>query len=70
MSVEESIVEVVEYGDPGTFVVRACLTADASGVLRSLDIVEDLLDDPTQLGQWADDRDGRWRGLAILNPFR
>ena len=28
---------------------------------------EDLLDDPTQLGPWADDAHGIWRGLAIMD---
>jgi len=67
MALEEAIIEVIEYADPRRFVIRVCATAEPSRLLGALDIAEDLLDEPGQLGPWADDRDGLWRGLAIVD---
>lgn len=67
MSLDEAIIEVIEYADVRGFVVRICATDDPGRLLGAIDIAEDLLDDPGQLGPWADDRGGRWRGLAIVD---
>lgn len=70
MALEEAILEVIEYADDRGFVIRICVTADPSRLLGALEVAEDLLDDPAQLGVWADDRDGLWRGLAIVDSPR
>lgn len=67
MALDEAIIEVVEYADARGFVIRVCAAADPDHLLNALDIAEDLLDEPAQLGRWADDRDGPWRGLAIVD---
>jgi hypothetical protein len=67
MNLDESIIEVIEYADVRGFVVRLCATADPGRLLRALDIAEDLLDEPGQLGPWAVHQGGRWRGLAIVD---
>lgn len=66
MNLDEAIVEVIEYADARGFVIRVCATAEPSRLLLALDLAEDLLDEPTQLGSWADGAAGRWRGLALL----
>lgn len=70
MNLYKAIIEVVEYADIRGFVLRMCATADPGRLLGALDIAEDLLDEPGQLGPWGDDRDGPWRGLAIVDSSR
>lgn len=70
MNLDEAIIEVIEYADPRCFIIRICATADPTCLLGALDIAEDLLDEPGQLGPWADDRDGVWRGVAIMDSPR
>jgi len=66
MSVDDSVADLIEYADPRGVVLRICVTAEPSRVLHALDIAEDLLDAPSQLGLWTVDEDGQWRGLALL----
>lgn len=67
MNLDEATIEVIEYADDRGFVLRMCTTGDPGRLLGALDIAEDLLDEPGQLGPWADERGGRWRGLAIVD---
>jgi hypothetical protein len=66
MSVDDSFVEVIEYADTRGVVLRVCVTAEPRRVLHVLDLAEDLIDAPTQLGVWTDHADGRWRGVAFM----
>lgn len=70
MALEEAIIEVFEYADDRGFVIRICITAEPSRLLGALEVAEDLLDEPAQLGLWAADRYGLWRGLAIVDSPR
>ena len=67
MSLEGAIVEINEYVDARGFVVRVSSSAAPEQALGALNDAEDLLDEPTRLGPWADDSDGIWRGLAIMD---
>jgi len=66
-TVEGAIIEVIEYVDARGFVVRVSSCAAPEEVLGALHDAEDLLDEPTRLGPWADDADGLWRGMAITD---
>ena len=66
MNLDGAIVELIEYADARGFVLRVCVTAEPSRVLHALDLAEDLIDAPAQLGEWAEDRNGLWRGVAVL----
>lgn len=68
MSLEDSLVEVIEYADAYRFLIRVCTSAAPERLLRAVELAEDLLDSPDQLGPWADDAAGPWRGLAITDP--
>lgn len=68
MCLDISLVEVIEYADVRRFLIRVCTTADPTRLLRAVELAEDLLDSPEQLGSWADDSAGIWRGLAITDP--
>ena len=67
MCLDMSLVEVIEYADARRFLIRVCTTADPVRLLRAVELAEDLLDSPDQLGSWADDAAGIWRGLAITD---
>lgn len=68
MNLDDALVEVLEYADERAFLIRLCATAEPSRLLEALELAEDLLDAPAELGPWADDAAGVWRGLAILAP--
>lgn len=70
MNLNEAIIEVIEYADARGFVIRVCAIAEPSRVLHALDLAEDLIDEPAQLGPWADCWEGLWRGLALVDPTR
>lgn len=66
LTVDDAIIEVVEYADARGFLVRVRTTDEPRRVLRALEIAEDALDAPTHLGPWADAGDGVRRGLAVM----
>jgi len=68
MSLQDSLVEVIEYADVCRFLIRVCTSATPDRLLRAVERAEDILDSPDQLGPWADDAAGLWRGLAIKDP--
>jgi hypothetical protein len=68
MNLDGAAVEVMEYADAHTFLIRVSSTAEPSHILEALELAEDLLDAPARLGPWADDATGLWRGVAILIP--
>lgn len=68
MSVRNSLVEVIEYAGARRFLIRVCMAAPPDRVLRAIELAEDILDSPDQLGPWADEPTGLWRGLAITDP--
>lgn len=65
MQVEDAPVEVVEYADARGLQIRICATATPVQLLRVVEAAEDVIDDPTKLGDWQSATDGRWRGLAL-----
>lgn len=67
MSIGNSLVEVIEYADARRFLIRARMSANPDRLLRAVELAEDILDSPYQLGPWADDATGLWRGLAITD---
>ncbi len=66
MSLDDAVVEVIEYADGRGVLVRVRVTDEPGRLLNGLDLAEDLIDSPAQLGAWADGPDGIWRGLAVL----
>jgi hypothetical protein len=68
MSLQGSLVEVIEYVDVCRFRIRVCTAAAPDRLLRAVELAEDILDSPDQLGPWADDAAGLWRGRAITDP--
>lgn len=66
MNLDGAIVELIEYADGRDFVLRVCVAAKPLRVLHALEMAEDLIDAPAQLGEWADGAHGSWRGLAVL----
>lgn len=68
MSLVGAIVEVVEYADTRDFLIRVRATAEPPLLREAVELAEDLLDTPEELGPWVDDATGIWRGLAILSP--
>jgi len=68
MAVSNSLVEVIEYAEARRFAVRVCMSATPGRLLQAVELAEDILDSPDQLGPWADDAAGLWRGLAITHP--
>jgi hypothetical protein len=67
MTVDNALVEVIEYAYIPRFLLRVFTTATPSRVLEAVELAEDALDDPTRLGPWADDSQGLWRGVAIVD---
>lgn len=65
MTLNDALVEVIEYADARSFLIRVCTSAQPERLLEAVEIAEELLDSPDQLGSWADDAGGLWRGLAI-----
>jgi hypothetical protein len=53
MQVEDAPVEVVEYDARG-LQIRICATATPVQLLRGVEAAEDVLDEPTRLGNWQD----------------
>jgi len=68
MSLVCALVEVVEYADTRDFLIRVRATAEPRLLREAVELAEDLLDTPEELGPWVDDATGIWRGLAILAP--
>ncbi len=65
MQIDDAHVEVVEYDDTRGLQIRICAAATPQQLLRGLEAVEDVLDEPTRLGAWQDTTEGRWRRLAL-----
>lgn len=68
MSLGDAFVEVIEYADTRDFLIRVRATAEPPLLREAVELAEDLLDTPEELGPWVDDATGIWRGLAILSP--
>jgi len=68
MSLVGALVEIIEYADTRDFLIRVRATAEPPLLREAVELAEDLLDTPDQLGPWVDDATGIWRGLAILAP--
>ncbi|KAA1426893.1 hypothetical protein [Nocardioides antri] len=66
MNLDDALVEVIEYDDARGFLLRVCMTAEPSRLFQALELAEDLIDAPKELGPWADQVAGRWRGLAVM----
>lgn len=67
MNLDNSLVEIIEYADTRRFLIRVCTSVAPDRLLRAIELAEDILDSPDQLGPWADDAAGLWRGLAITD---
>jgi len=65
MQIDDAPVEVVEYDDTRGLQIRICEGAKPDQLLRGLEAVEDVLDEPARLGAWQHTTEGRWRGLAL-----
>ena len=65
MQIDDADLEVVEYDDTRGLQVRVCATATPAHLLRGLEAAEDIVDDPSTLGEWRDTSEGRVRGLAL-----
>lgn len=65
MYVEDAPVEVLQYDDGRGIQIRICSTATPEQLLHGLEAAEDLVDEPTRLGDWKNTAVGRWRGLAL-----
>lgn len=58
MTLDDALVEVIEYADARSFLIRVCTSAQPERLLEAVEIAEELLDSPDQLGSWADDDRG------------
>ncbi len=65
MQVDGAPVEVLEYDDGRGIQIRICSTATPVQLFHGLEEAEDLIDEPTRLGEWRNTAFGRWRGLAL-----
>lgn len=65
MQVADASVEVLEYDDGRGIQIRICSTATPEQLLHGLEEAEDLVDEPTRLGDWKNTAVGRWRGLSL-----
>jgi hypothetical protein len=68
MSVVGALVEIIEAADTRAFLIRVRATAEPHLLREAVELAEDLLDTPEELGPWVDEGTGIWRGLAILAP--
>ena len=66
MSLDCAVVELIEHADTRDFLIRVRATAEPRLLRGAVELAEDLLDTPEELGPWVDDATGTWRGLAIL----
>lgn len=69
MSVNDAVLEVVEYDDPRDFVLRVRVTARPGELVDALEVAKDLIDGPAGLGPWSDGPATRWRGIAVCSVF-
>ena len=65
MQIDDAHLEIVEYDDTRALQIRICATAPPDQLLRDIEAAEDVIDEPTRLGDWQNTPDGRWRGLAL-----
>ncbi|RHW28609.1 hypothetical protein D0Z08_01745 [Nocardioides immobilis] len=65
MYVDDATVEVLQYDDGRGIQIRICSTATPEQLLHGLEAAEDVVDEPTRLGDWKNTAVGRWRGLSL-----